>query len=62
MPQAGQWPRRTPGDEACTAGRPRRQAKPAAGTVAQATLWAPAARRQVRQWQMQVERAGRPIR
>ena len=52
MPQTAQWRRTTPGDEACAAGSPAVQAKAPAGTVAQPTLCAPAARRQVAQWQM----------
>ena len=52
VPQAAQWVRRTPGEETWLAGAPVVQAKAARPTVAQATLGAPAARRQVAQWQI----------
>jgi hypothetical protein len=41
-----------PGEDAKAAGSPVCQAKPSEATVSQPTLWAPAPRRQVAQWQM----------
>ena len=62
VPQTAQWVRSTPGEEAKAAGLPWTSAKPSAGTVSQATLCAPAARRQVAQWQMLAPSTGPSMR
>ena len=59
VPQVAQKPRETPGEEANSASRPRSTVKPAISTVSQATLSAPAARRQEWQWQMPTDSGAR---
>lgn len=61
VPQVGQKPRVIPGDEANRAIGPVR-AKPDFATVAQATASAPAARRQLRQWQIATDASGAVMR